>query len=109
MGGLVSPPFSVGAKVTGAVNTVYQAVTDLIVVMTAENDSGGTSCVLSGYSDAANPPTDLLAVSHPVNDNALSNSPDRASGTMVVRKGHYWKVAKAGTGTFQNVYSWPIG
>jgi len=88
-----------GARQVLRQNTVYQAATDGFVVAW-----GSGLCYYRIYSDSRNPPTTVVIESEGQTANAA-----RATATVPIRKGDYWKVEK-----IQNVgdvqVSWtPLG
>ena len=88
---------------TKAIDTVYQAATDLIVIAYAANATNGSG--LTAYTDVSNPPT--TARNAMFNRDATNNTD--MSVITPVKKGHYWKITKTGTTDTPAINVIPIG
>lgn len=88
--------FSAFADVTGAraINTVYQNTSGRLMLVSVV--LSGTQ-VMDAYSDAANPPTTVVAETFPANT-TYSNL------LFLVQPGHYYKLANVDT--IQKWYEW---
>lgn len=93
-GATAGAPF--GTSAARSKDTSYLAATDGIVTVTSINSNFQA---ISGYTDAANPPTTLLAKGD------TGSSGGVAAITFPVKKGNYYKI----TGGVSTIYWMPIG
>lgn len=89
----------IGPAVNRTVNSVYQAITNVIVYYFCTNSGSGT-VVLSFKTDAANPPTTVVWKG----SYDTSHGSDSFSMTYFVPKGNFYKMFDTSGGTASVVY-----
>lgn len=88
---------------TKSIDTVYQASTDLFVILKTGNN--GNQVMVSGLTDASNPPTTERAYAK----SNQSTEPETLQLYFFVRKGHYWKIATTNSPASPVINIIPLG
>lgn len=117
-GAVAIPGGNISALVTGNwtigtnqqyCNTVYQAATDMVVIVTSVGANSAGDYGASILSDASNPPTKTVAQLAKLGMTLTGRL--YLSCAAVIKKGQYWKVAttQSGSGDYNTVNYAPIG